>query len=118
MGLSIRLVPEPAQTGHWAVAFRNDGPKTLSDIEFHVYEGGIPCPGDLGSTIIRTRKLNMFGPSDELRLGSFGFVPDAEYLGLPLLASLHAEGQCLLSLEVTTQDFDRIEELGATMDLE
>ena len=118
MGLSIRLVQEPARNGIWAVAFRNHGPQALSNIEFRVCEGGIPCPGDLGSTIIQTRKLDMFGPSDELRVGSYGFVPNAEYLGLPLSASLHREGQYLMSLEVTTEDFDRLEELVVTMDLE
>lgn len=112
-GLSIRLVPDPTHDDTWAVAFRNDGPATLSDVKLLVFEGGIPTPGDLGSTIGWGRTLDHFGPSDEFRFGSFRFVLGGDYLGLPLSACLLSKGHNLLTLYVTTDDLDRLGSLPA-----
>jgi hypothetical protein len=112
-GLSLRLVPDPSCAGAWSVAVRNDGPSTLRDGILYVSEGGIPTPGDLGSTIVRTHRLDPLGPSDEFRFGPFQFVPGGDYLDLPLSASLFAQGRELLTLNVTTDDFERPERLRA-----
>ena len=110
-GLSIRLVPDGKRTGAWSVAFRNDGRTTLSEVTFVVAKGGIPCPLDLGSTIVQCRQLDTFHPSDELRVGSFKFVEGGEYLDRPLSATLCAPGRALFQLNVNTEDFGHLAEL-------
>lgn len=108
LGLSIRLVPDSSHTGCWSVAVRNDGPSTFTGVLLDIAEGGIPCPGDLGSTLIRTYPLEKLGPTNEVRIGSFSFVPGGEYLDRPLVASLTVNGRVLLTLVVTTDDLDRL----------
>ena len=109
--VSIRLVSIPGRDNAWAVAFRNDGLATLRDVTFYVTEGGIPSQLDLGSTIVRPRHLDTFGPFDEFRMGSVQFVRGGEYSDLPLSASICLGEQVLSTLIVTTEDFDRLEEL-------
>lgn len=112
-GLSIRLVPDPAELGAWFVAFRNDGPATVRNVTLTVLEGGIPTVGDLGSSMIFSKQLDQFSPNDEVQFGSFRFVPGGEYLGLPLSASLILPGLETLTLRVGTTDFDRLESIRA-----
>lgn len=112
-GLSIRLVPDPERLGAWFVAFRNDGPATVRNVTLTVLEGGIATVGDLGSSIIFSEQLDQFPLNDEVRFGSFRFVPGADYLGLPLSASLISPGCETLTLRVRTTDFDRLESIRA-----
>lgn len=112
-GLSIRLVPDPDELGAWFVVFLNDGPATVRNVTLTVLEGGIPTIGDLGSSKIFSKQLDQFAPNDEVRFGSFRFVPGGEYLGLPLSANLILPGLETLTLRVETTDFDRLESIRA-----
>ena len=116
MGLSIRLVPDSDKSDLWSVAFRNNGPDTISNVRFRLAEGGIPSPGDLGSTITYENCLKYFRPSDELRMGSVSFLANGEYLDDPLRACISQGDTPLLSLCVTTQDFHRLEDLIVILD--
>ena len=110
-GLSIRLVPHSWQADSWTVAFRNEGSAPLRDVSCVIAEGGIPSPGDLGSTITRGCDIVGFHPSDEIRIGSHRFTPGGDYLDTPLSASLISGEHILLTLNVSTNDFDRLESL-------
>ena len=112
-GLSIRLEPDPTRPNSWVVVYRNDGPHVFQSVSFGLAEGGIPTPGDLGSTIGQTRTLNRFEPGDELRIGSVSFVPGGEYLDIPLEASIFVGRQSLRNLTVNPEDFDRLDSLRA-----
>lgn len=105
--ISIRLARDPADPDAWFLVFRNDGPP-LADVELYVAEGGIPCPGDLGSTLLQSRRLDGLGRFEEYRFGPHRFVPGGEDLDMPLAASLTSGGRELMSLAVRVGDLGRL----------
>jgi hypothetical protein len=112
--LSIRFVLNPLIGTGWGVAVRNESLEMVAGLTLRVACAGICTPGDLGGTIIPSFDIDRLFPFEERRFGGSGFIRGATYRGDPFAMRLWSGDRLLMMLDVTTDDFDRLEELRGT----